>query len=847
MSTFAVCLDPNSPNFSTSTLSSNGFSIYCDVDNFTIPVAQNIPVADLLPPPNGNCPLIINVPLGATQIIVIDQCTGPINTAALFNPVDIAAGVLATDCCYSIIDLPAAPLPWCVECGIEFDTFQTSSIGRLIAGNVISSCGPVTDYVIGWYLNGDYSSPAITTGLNTTANFVFQYPHPLTSNSSVPVLAGSYEGIIHDIIINGITYSSVSGSANGVPLPFESCFDTVVVDPLTCDNGTSPGKYSHQFTFNSQAAGAVSSPVSLTYQLSPTTQYFALAFKAGAIWDEIELKWISGDPSATSNPSLYSQPIYLEKVKIGGDVGTLNDPDSIFTSTFGYNSSLNPTISNINNLWPKTSNSIDWFQKVLTLANLETSSNPSFPDFLEITITPNPTNNNTSWQAAFQCLDTFDCGECAWDDYPNSLPKIWKIELDKLYQCDQQKLFLYHTGCIDYSDWMGEKINDGTPLSNPNINLINSTQENPNQYLKAPLGNGVYISLPNVNNCSQTNPYPQDYQLICSPPSTGTITLNKTPQQIQLTFNSQTDYLHYKDALLYQASGFFGGVILNQSLPIPCNLIQGVNPYYITFRISIPIALGGSSTANCGDNTTPIHYRFNANDYFNINYVENPGSNFWSITIPQTTIVNCSTPLGCDTCPSAINAYIQNYNAEISNINALTYVTTVGSKYSNPFSVKSIYKSTSAGASGSYCYATDTLEFSYNWYSINTVPFISSSTGWVNVPSLGAPLPCDLIPYPEITSDNFGKRYIGYANWYQVRFPNLTSSFNYSLSTNDFEVYARTGYGPTGSIYISQGVYPPPCPDPLGKLIYSYIGGVATMYSSSFFWQGNNPTLIIDP
>ena len=90
MSTFAVCLDPNSPNFSTSTLSSNGFSVYCDVDNFTTPVAQNIPVANLLPPPNGNCPTLVNLPQGATQIIVIDQCDDKINTAAIFNPIDIA-------------------------------------------------------------------------------------------------------------------------------------------------------------------------------------------------------------------------------------------------------------------------------------------------------------------------------------------------------------------------------------------------------------------------------------------------------------------------------------------------------------------------------------------------------------------------------------------------------------------------------------------------------------------------------------------------------------------------------------------------------------------------------------
>jgi hypothetical protein len=81
---------------------------------------------------------------------------------------------------------------------------------------------------------------------------------------------------------------------------------------------------------------------------------------------------------------------------------------------------------------------------------------------------------------------------------------------------------------------------------------------------------------------------------------------------------------------------------------------------------------------------------------------------------------------------------------------------------------------------------------------------------------------------------------------YQVRFPNLTSSFNYTTSTNDFEVYAFAGYGVTGSNNSTTNVYPLPCPDPSGSKIYSYIGGVGTVHTSSYF-IGGNPTLVIDP
>jgi len=843
---FAICLDPNSPNFSTSTLSSNGFSVYSNADNFTTPVAQNIPLANLLPPPNGNCPTIVSIPQGATQIIVIDQCDDAIDTAAIFNPVDVALGNLATNCCYSIINLPPNPLGWCVECGIEFDTFQTSSIGRLIAGNVISSCGPVTDYVIGWYLNGNYSAPAITTGYGTTFPN-YQFPHPLTGNSAAPVLAGSYEGIIHDIIINGITYSSISGSANGIPIPFESCFSTVVVDPLSCDNGLSPGKYSHQITFNSQTPGTTSSPSSLTYQLSPSTQHFAYVFGGFSIWDEIEIKWISGDPSATSNPSLYLQPIYLEKLRVGFDAQQ-NIPYQIYESTFSLPGSYPSNIfdgqySSVNNTWPKYTQNNGLFQRVLTLTTLETSSNPAAPDLLEITITPNPTNNNTQWVAGFQCLDTFDCTDCFFNNYPSNLPKIWKIELDKVDTgCDAQRLILYQTSsCTPNSDWMGLNISMfGIPgISNPNINLIGGSNSAVNDL---PHPESGYIPLKDNTTCSS----PGQIFIGCGPSSTGTINFNQSPGQIQLTFDLEIDYLHYKNTIQ--------GIPVPAS-PIPCPAGSTSVTYYRTYGIRIPIQ---GANVNCGDNSTDYTARFHRNDIFNVQYVENPSSNFWSITIPQTSIINCYPQnQSCDSCYNLIQNFVNSYNSSI--LQSFSFTTNVGAKFANPFAESWVGKTISAGASGSYCDTRINTPFQYfnngeasyyPWYGTNTIPFVSSSTGWVNLPSLGTFIPCSdkTGSYPiEFNHSILGLVYLGKTTGYSVRFPSLTSSFDYSLSTNDFEIYAEAGFGVTGSSYATTGSTPPPCPDPLSALIYSYTASVATVYTSSHFWQGNNPTLIIDP
>jgi hypothetical protein len=137
----------------------------------------------------------------------------------------------------------------------------------------------------------------------------------------------------------------------------------------------------------------------------------------------------------------------------------------------------------------------------------------------------------------------------------------------------------------------------------------------------------------------------------------------------------------------------------------------------------------------------------------------------------------------------------------------------------------------------------------YPWYSTHTIPFVSSSNGWINLPSLGAFIPCSnktgSYPY-SFEHSVFGLCYAGKTNGYLVRFPHLTGSgFDYSLSTNDFEIYAEFGYGPTGSIQATQNNLP--CPDPSSSLIYSYSGSTATVYTSSYFVGGTAPTLIIDP
>jgi hypothetical protein len=851
---FAICLDQFSTNFNVSSLSPNGFSIYTNLD-YNTPIASGIPYQDLFAPPIGNCPLVVNVPQGATQLLVIDACTTlPTNVAPIFNA-GSSANSLITQCCYSIIPIPAQPISWCDSSGLEFDVFSSSYVGQIVAGNLISTLGTVTDYEIGWYLDGDYSSPVFTSGYGT-AFLPYQHTHPLTGNQSVPAVAGDWEGIIHDIAINGVTYSSVSGSANGTPIPFESCFGTIVVDPLTCANGpySASSKYSHQINFNSQAAGAVPAPVSLTYNLNPSTKYFAYAFAGATVYDEIEIKWHSGNPSATSNPTFYSQPIYLEKLLCGLDssqvIGAGNLPGTV--------SSFNGQFAGVSNVWPKFTTYAGYTQRVLTLTTLETSSNPLAPDYLEITISPNPNNNNTVWSAGFQCLDNFDCTDCQFEDYPNQLPKIWKVELDKQYGCDAQKLLLHFTNSCNFtpptnisSDWAG--LNAGTigSLNNLNINLINSWQSPLGIYFSdTDYPDGSYLSLVGAVSCGTINPGVGP----CGPSSTGTITLNKTATQTQLTFNLLADYEHYKN--------HFDSLASNLS-PTTCNPSSTSVAYYRYFRLNVPIQ---APNANCGDNTSPWSTYFHVNDLFNIQYLASPSTNTWSITIPQTLMTNCyPANQNCDNCFNLINQWVNTYNNFLTLQPAYSYTTNTGAKYLEPAWDAYVYRSAGSGPSGSYCIDFDNNniwtmisqgEISYYpWWSVNTLPFISSSNGWVNLPNLGASLPCNTGSYPiGFQNSIYGWCQGAAVASYSVRFPHLGGNgFDYSLSTNDFEIYAASGFGPTGSFNAnsvfnnSLNPYSYPCPPTTQSLIYSYSASVATMFTSSQFWNGTTPTLIIDP
>ena len=294
-----------------------------------------------------------------------------------------------------------------------------------------------------------------------------------------------------------------------------------------------------------------------------------------------------------------------------------------------------------------------------------------------------------------------------------------------------------------------------------------------------------------------------------------------------MSFNNSTDYLYYKNGLIAKES-----YLLSAVGPIEYDPL--LPQYYSFYEVLFP-----TSTTPCGDGVPYTSYRIHRTAYPNITYVEDPLNNYWSITIPMPTITNGIIPQSCSPC----------YNNMQSNVDLINYFSTTspvlnvtniyGSKFLNPwettfgFPFNPSINTTAVVSIGSF-------QRSMPYYSWNTLPFISSSNGWVNLPTLGAN-PCPTLvsssmPYETPTYWNNSVN-LGYYNWgqeggYLMRFPNLTSSAEW------FQIYttvsSSNGYTPSLNI-----------PTP-GQMIYEYSASIGTVYSSSYFDNGA-PILTIEP
>lgn len=684
------------------TLLGGTFNIYSNVDNYTSPFQTNVSYNSLFGP---LCPYVMgNVPDGTTTIRIID---------------------ILSKCC-ATIDLLSNDL--CTTCDLEFDSYQTNNIGRIVAGDLIGSCdNEITEYKIFWYGPDSTTNVAFTSGYGNTFS-PYDLTHPLIGINSPMVQSGEYIPVIDKVNLNGLNYSQTGGT--GYIQANLECFNatTVNVSPFTCDNGTIvSGDYTHQVNFDGASEGVTPLTLNSTFELEPTTNYFSWKFKAEGITDSLKITFYG---------SAYSNPIILDYWTIG-------------------NQNIS---SNINLLtFPKSGQTSQFFSKVTSLTSLTRSPG----DYLILEVIPNQSNTQTKWDFYFTCMDTFDCDLCLYD-YLNTPYKIKTSSITGVTgTCSSMYVSFNLSGCTSSA------ITD-SDIYKYQVTSLNSTI--PTQFYSVLANNSTGLLYAqsttldwDTTRCSiQYDVYTPTPT--CSPSNTNTIKFKKENTGpsgqgvIKMEFSSLSDLIHYKSS--YDLLLPYSGTPSNPSNP----------NYYRFFTLYIP--KNSTPSTNCGDGTTVLSYDIH---YSSIVTTGTTGG-IYTLNITMPTISNGLPPF--DPCDISCQYYVNDYFPPFINssstgaTNVQDFTTNTGSKYVKPFgsSLKFVENPPTVVSA-----TTFTGYYNLNNYFNSTIPFSGSSSPYTQIPSLSA-LTCNNFTSIGVSSGSHQTIYVYY---YKVELtdPNNVKSF----------------------------------------------------------------------
>ena len=678
------------------------FNIYSNIGGYTTPFQTNVTYSQLFGP---LCPYVMgNVPDGTTTIRIIDTLT---------------------KCC-ATLELLSNDL--CTTCELSFDSYQTSNIGIIVAGELTGSCeNDITDYKIFWYGPNSSTNLAFTSGYGSTFS-PYDLTHPLVGINSPMVESGTYIPVIDKVKLNGLNYSQTGGT--GYIQAELECFNatTVNVQPFTCDNGTVPlpNDYTHRVNFAGAAAGTTPLTLQSTFELDPTTDYFSWKFKAEGITDSLKITFYG---------SAYSNPIILEYWTIGQQNIT----------------------SNINLLtFPKSGQTIQYLSKVTSLTSLIRSSG----DYLILEVIPNQNNPQTNWDFYFTCMDTFDCDLCLYD-YLNTPYKIKSTSITGVTgSCSSIAVSFNLSGCTSSAITDSDIYKyQATPITGINTTSFSNLETNNSTGL-------LSRQTPSLDWDQTTCNANYDFTTTqtCSPSNTNTIKFvkeNTGPSGqgvIKMEFSSLSDLIHYKSSydLLLPYSG-------TPSNPADPN-------YYRFFSLYIP--KNATPSTNCGDNTTILGYDIH---YSSIVTTGNTGG-VYTLNITMPTISNGLPPFDpCDiNCEYYVNTYFPTFinGSSTGATNVENFTTNTGSKYVRPFGATLKFVENPPTV-----VSASTIEGGYilNNYLNSTIPFSGSSSPYTQIPSLSA-LTCN--NFTSIGTSNVGYQR-AYVYLYRVELtdPNNVKSF----------------------------------------------------------------------
>lgn len=588
-------------------------------------------------------------------------------------------------CC----DVPLTCNDLCTTCDLSFDSYSTSLISRIVAGNLTGSCQPsITQYRINWFKSPDFTTPIFTSGYGTEFT-PYNYTHPLVGATSPMQPAGTYTPIIDKIKLNGLNYSQTGGT--GFIQANLECFNTTTVEvqAYRCDNGDNPGDYTHRVQFSGASAGVTPLVMSSTFEISAaTTNYFAWRFAGFAIADTLTLTYYG---------SHYSyNPIILEKWLIGFD----NNNTNVNLLTF-----------------PKSGKTASYFSKVTSLTSLIKNTG----DYIKLEVTPNPDNEQTNWDFYFTCKNTFDCDLCLYD-YLNTPYKIKESSITGVTgSCSSINITFDVSGCtensINNSDVV--KYQSGN-LYNTNITFFyNVGTSNTTNLLTSYAYNMKWFK----NSCSAG--YAKSSDTTCSPDNTNTITFNKSNTGgggqglVEISFNNLSDFSTYYSSYL--------SILPYSGTPTT----PSVTTYYRWYELQIPLRSGSQI---CGDGTLTQSYQFHYSSVLTTGFT----SGNYTITITMPTITNGMPPYNsCDeSCQNEHNSMITTINnSSTGSTNVTAFTSNTGSRYLDPFALSYIYYQ---NAPQSVTASTNYGFFIVNDWVNTTIPFSGNTLPYTPITSLSA-------------------------------------------------------------------------------------------------------------
>lgn len=664
----------------------------------------------------GNCPYIINNIPDGTTKIKILSK----NNYCVF--IDIS--------CNQICDV----------CDLNFSAFtNVNSIGKISVSNLTGSCqSNISDYLINWYGPDSITNLAFTSGKGT--NYTYGYQHPITD---LLTIGGTYRPRIQKIVLSGITFSPTGGT-NQV-LADLNCLPNVTVQDFNCSNGNSATTYSHTMNFVSKSNNVQPTALNAKFLLTGATNYFALSFTSYAIPDTV---------TVTFSGANYSNPIVLENMTVG---------------TTGNGNNVTPT------LIPKQVYTT-YYSKVLCLTGLTITP----IDFLIITVTPNQSVNDTSWDLSLKCLNTIDTTLNGYEVYKN---QPFKISASTITYSSGSCNSAYYTakmigiptsGTPKIFDYLGN-----TPYQTSTVNTSNT---------------GTMYGTGNTS-CSHNAVHIGDETCI----ATGnTVIFNRTYNSVTSAATYYMEFSNYFDFKDYYDSANYALTFIGSTNPTSPTYYKQTRLRHHRSNITQP------TTTCSSDNVTYSDFMLHLSTMI---VTTGMSASNYTLTIVQPKLPSASSIFGgCALyCQSTINQVINNINNSTTAATANNYISSVGLRTKKPFTHYWYLDGPTASAS-STASTIFTPYVMYNSYGNLMYPYSGTNT---LIPSLSAITSSSINSLPYY--DNL--RNIQRLGEYQIRLPNPSNR-------GDYEIWGR----PISNYNYSGGY----------ELAYRYSGGVVTYSSSTY-------------